>query len=109
MNATPATASAPQISTRRQFLAPSALASGLLILPRGLHGQGKKSPNERLRIALVGVGGRGGAARSGLAEEQFVALCDVDEKRGRAGLTGGKKQLLSPTALRTRGGSRISK
>jgi predicted dehydrogenase len=37
------------------------------------------------------VGGRGGAALAGLAGEQFVALCDVDEKRSRAGIAGGKK------------------
>jgi predicted dehydrogenase len=83
---------APSASpTRRQFLATGAVASGVLLLPHGLRGQGKKSPNERLRIALVGVGGRGAAARSGLAAEQFVALCDVDEKRGRAGLGASKK------------------
>ncbi|MBL9199063.1 MAG: hypothetical protein JNL39_01100, partial [Opitutaceae bacterium] len=70
-----------------------------MILPRGLRGQGTRSPNERLRIAQVGVGGRGGASLAGLADEQFVALCDVDEKRSRAGLGGGGKKA-SPTAER---------
>ena len=78
-------------STRRQFLATAATFGSVLILPHGLRGQGTRSPNERLRIAQVGVGGRGGAALSGLADEQFVALCDVDEKRSRAGIASGKK------------------
>ena len=79
-------------TTRRQFLGTSALAGSLLILPHGLRGQGRKSPNERLRIAQVGVGGRGAASLSGLADEQFVALCDVDEVRGRSGIAGKKKK-----------------
>lgn len=84
-------ASSPRSApTRRQILATGAALGSILILPRGLRAQGKRSPNERLRIAQVGVGGRGGASLSGLADEQFVALCDVDEKRGRSGITSGK-------------------
>ncbi|MFM7751182.1 MAG: Gfo/Idh/MocA family protein, partial [Opitutaceae bacterium] len=83
--------SSPVRPTRRRFLAGGAALGSILILPHGLRGQGRRSPNERLRIAQVGVGGRGGASLSGLADEQFVALCDVDEKRSRAGLAGGKK------------------
>ena len=83
--------SPPPVSTRRQFLATGATFGSILILPHGLRGQGTRSPNERLRIAQVGVGGRGGASLSGLADEQFVALCDVDDKRSRAGIAGGKK------------------
>ena len=80
-----ATGSAPASSrgSRRRFLA---TAASLLILPRGLPGRAGSSPNARLRVALIGAGGRGRSAVSGLPGEQFVALCDVDEKRGRAGL-----------------------
>ncbi|MBL9210306.1 MAG: Gfo/Idh/MocA family oxidoreductase, partial [Opitutaceae bacterium] len=89
----PSSAQSSSVSTptRRQFLATAATAGSLLILPHGLRGQGTRSPNERLRIAQVGVGGRGGASLAGLADEQFVALCDVDEKRSRSGIAGGKK------------------
>jgi predicted dehydrogenase len=76
--------------TRRHFLRQSALASSLLILPRGLWAAGNKSPNDRLRIALVGVGGRGHAALAGLQDEEFVAFCDVDEVQGRAKVVENK-------------------
>lgn len=95
----PATSAAapasPVRATRRRFLASGGAAGSLLLLPSGLYGQGaakKPSPNARLRLALVGAGGRGGAALSGLADEQFVALCDVDEKRGRAAIDAGAKK-----------------
>ena len=39
------------------------------------------SPNNRLNIALIGVGGRGRAAITDLKTENFVAFCDVDEVR----------------------------
>ncbi|HID77799.1 MAG TPA: Gfo/Idh/MocA family oxidoreductase, partial [Planctomycetaceae bacterium] len=39
------------------------------------------SPNERLNIAGIGVGGRGAANVNGVAGENIVALCDVDEAR----------------------------
>lgn len=42
---------------------------------------GGPSPNNRLNLALVGVGGRGTAAVEGLAAETYVAFCDVDDKR----------------------------
>jgi predicted dehydrogenase len=38
-----------------------------------------KSPNEKLNIAVVGVGGRGGANLQGVAGENIVALCDTDD------------------------------
>jgi predicted dehydrogenase len=39
------------------------------------------SPNEKLNIAGIGVGGRGAANVQGVASENMVALCDVDESR----------------------------
>src|SRR5438445_6280940 len=38
-----------------------------------------KSANERLNIAIIGVGGRGGANLGGVNSENIVALCDVYE------------------------------
>lgn len=63
--------------TRRQFgrvVAASAIgawASPAIVSGRNL--------NEKLRIACVGVGGRGGANLHGVASEDVVALCDVFE------------------------------
>ncbi|MBI5693724.1 MAG: Gfo/Idh/MocA family oxidoreductase [Verrucomicrobia bacterium] len=79
-------------TTRRRFLETgTGLAGSLLILPRGLRGQGGILPNSRLQLALVGVGGRGMAALSALQGEQIVAFCDVDHDRARANPTDGTK------------------
>jgi predicted dehydrogenase len=40
-----------------------------------------RSPNEKLNIAGIGVGGRGAADVNGVSNENVVALCDVDEQR----------------------------
>lgn len=37
-----------------------------------------KSPNSKLNVACVGVGGVGGMAINGMRDENIVALCDVD-------------------------------
>lgn len=71
-------------STRRQFLSHAAVGGAALLLPRTLRGQSAAPARDRLRLALVGVGGRGGAALTALREEEFVAFCDVDEVRGRS-------------------------
>jgi predicted dehydrogenase len=39
------------------------------------------SPNEKLNIALVGVGGQGGSNLNQVASQNIVALCDVDQRR----------------------------
>lgn len=39
-----------------------------------------KSPNEKLNVAWVGVGGQGNGDIDQMARENVVALCDVDEK-----------------------------
>ncbi len=36
-------------------------------------------PSEKLNVACIGVGGRGGANLQGVAGENVVALCDVDD------------------------------
>jgi predicted dehydrogenase len=38
------------------------------------------SPNEKLNIGVIGVGGRGSDNLAALAEENIAALCDVDER-----------------------------
>jgi len=71
--------------TRRQFLVSSALAAGAVALsgcataktvravPR------KLSPNEKLNVGIIGCGGKGVSDADGVAGENIVALCDVDE------------------------------
>lgn len=46
-----------------------------------LTGWGKGSPNEKLNLGVIGVGGRGGDNLRGVAQENIVALCDIDDKR----------------------------
>lgn len=36
---------------------------------------------EKLNLAVIGVGGRGGSNLNGVAHENIVALCDVDERK----------------------------
>ena len=64
---------------RRAFLGRSSLAGvGLTILPSGILA-GKNSPNGKLNIALIGVGGRAESHYGWLKDESVVALCDVNE------------------------------
>ncbi len=64
---------------RRQFLATTALVSAATVLPRPVLGAlGRKSPNEKLNIAGIGVGGMGAANLNALVSENIVAICDVD-------------------------------
>lgn len=66
---------------RREFLAGTAVAGAGMILPRSAWAQKQKSPNDKLNIALIGVWGRGKAHYDSLAEENVVALCDINENR----------------------------
>lgn len=66
---------------RRKFLNTTTLASaGLTILPSGVL-RAANGPNNKLNIALIGVWGRGLAHYDALANENVVALCDVNESR----------------------------
>ena len=66
--------------TRRSFLRNMAwTGSGLVILlnSRSVY---STQANDKLNIAGIGVGGRGADDINGVASENIVALCDVDEK-----------------------------
>lgn len=64
---------------RRSFLATSAVAAtGALAAPAVVRG---RNLNEKLNLACIGVGGRGGANLNSVAGENIVALCDVDGNR----------------------------
>ncbi|MBN2136282.1 MAG: Gfo/Idh/MocA family oxidoreductase [Sedimentisphaerales bacterium] len=65
---------------RRTFLKHSAvIGAGLIVGKSGILRAGN-SPNEKLNIAVIGVGGRGGANLNNVKSENIVALCDVNGK-----------------------------
>ncbi len=64
---------------RRSMLQTSALAGAGVWL--GSTATAADSPNEKLNIACIGVGGRGAANVGGVASQNIVALCDVDDSR----------------------------
>jgi hypothetical protein len=63
-------------TTRREFLKQSLSAGAGLLFLRSW-GKGH-SPNDKLNIAAIGVGGRGWDNLREVARENIVALCDVD-------------------------------
>jgi predicted dehydrogenase len=67
-------------TTRRTFLKQSSLAGVGFWVAAGTARAQSNSPNEKLNIGLVGVGGRGRANMGGVAGENIVALCDVEER-----------------------------
>lgn len=73
----------PASPSRRSFIRTTSLASAAAAaFPAILSAQpGGQTPNNRLNVACVGVGGRGEAAVDGLKEENLVAFCDVDDAR----------------------------
>ena len=63
--------------SRRRFLETVAVAGTVTTLaPAVLRA---KNPNEKLNIAIIGSGGRGGANLRSVRAENIVALCDVSE------------------------------
>jgi predicted dehydrogenase len=68
--------------TRRQFVQTAAISSVGYWAAGGIQAQESKSPNERIAMASVGIGGKGSsdsndAGRSG----DMIAICDTDEGR----------------------------
>lgn len=78
-------ADSPAALSRRTFLKQTGLAAAALGFPaimRSADGPGPaQSPNSKLNIACIGVGGRGKSAVVGVKDENFVAFCDVDDAR----------------------------
>src|SRR5437899_758580 len=75
--------SRPNRINRRQFVHRTAAGVALFnILPGVLPGADVRSPNEKLNVAGIGIGSRGGADTAEVAGlgHNIVATCDVDEK-----------------------------
>jgi len=67
-------------SSRRSFLAAASFAAA------GIHVSGvcaDETESQKLRLAVVGCGGRGGSNLKSVSSEQIVALCDVNENNLR--------------------------
>jgi len=72
---------------RREMLRNAALAGVGVWVSRGRGRAGENSPNEKLNIAGIGVGGRGAGDVKGVETENIVALCDVDGRRAAGTFT----------------------
>ena len=66
---------------RRGFLQSTAAAAATGYFVGSAPANRPPGPNEQIRLAIVGVNGRGGGNLNGVAHEGIVALCDVDENR----------------------------
>ncbi|MDR1937529.1 MAG: Gfo/Idh/MocA family oxidoreductase [Tannerellaceae bacterium] len=67
--------------SRRSFLQRgAAAAAALTIVPNTILGKshGYTAPSDKLNIAGVGIGGMGNGNLTNMAEENIVALCDID-------------------------------
>lgn len=80
---------------RRNFIKTTGLGAAALAVPAGpVHAAAPATPtgriiapDQKLRIACIGVGGQGARDFHGVLREQIVALCDVDRDRA-AGVFG---------------------
>ncbi len=73
----------PKRVNRRQFLSGTAGGVALFsIAPASiLGGPNRPTPNEKIGVACIGIGGRGRASVNACKNDNIVALCDVDDGR----------------------------
>src|SRR5205085_1622975 len=73
--------------SRRELLQRGSISAGLAAIG-GVWGElpalASNSPNEKLNIASIGVGGQGTGDIGNFERENVVALCDVDDSRAAA-------------------------
>jgi len=75
-----------QMQSRKQFLYRTSQAAGAAwAAPRFSIGASGESANEKLNVAVIGVGGMGRYAVGKGATQNLVAFCDVDDKRAEPG------------------------
>ncbi|ADB17240.1 oxidoreductase domain protein [Pirellula staleyi DSM 6068] len=84
-------------STRRQFLGGCIAAGAAMAMPIPMvHSQEtQRGPSDKLRLAIIGCGGRGGANLGGVSGEEIYALCDTHP----ASLAGAKKSYPNAVAV----------
>jgi len=71
----------PRIS-RRTFSKLASAAGAVYFAGHGIASAARaEGPNEKLSIAVIGVGGQGGTNLKAVSGQNIVALCDVDERR----------------------------
>ena len=72
----------PRVTSRRDFLKTATIGATGFWIAGGLSAQESDSPNERLRVASIGLGGKGDSDSKDAAENgDMVAVCDVDRSR----------------------------
>ena len=64
--------------SRRAFLGSASALTAFTFLPARVLGRGEASPNSKLNIAGVGIGGQGAWDLERVTSQNIVALCDVD-------------------------------
>src|SRR2546423_13618937 len=67
------------VTTRRQFLQSSMATGAGVVLGAGSTMAQKTSPGDKLNLGIIGVNNRGGDNLNGVAEQNIVALCDIDD------------------------------
>ncbi|TWT74953.1 Gfo/Idh/MocA family protein [Allorhodopirellula solitaria] len=70
--------------SRRDILKSSAASAAGVAFYHGASARrlsAAESPNEKLKIACIGIGGRGAANVNGVKSQDIIALVDVDQKR----------------------------
>jgi predicted dehydrogenase len=66
-------------TSRRELLQTAGAVAAFTIVPRHVLGQGRTPPSEKLNVAGIGAGGRGGDDINEIARQaNIIALCDVD-------------------------------
>ena len=66
--------------SRRTFSKLAGFGAAASAMP-GWLGAAPDADSQKLKIALIGVGGRGRAHVKGFESQHFVAFCDVDDER----------------------------
>ena len=82
--------------TRRQFISTTAATGIGFWVAGGAQAKASKSPNERIRMASIGIGGKGSSDSADAAKNgDMVAICDADKKR--LGLAAKKRYTKAKT------------
>ncbi len=83
-------------NTRRRFLQGTAAAGVGYWVAGGVSAKETTSPNEKIRFACIGIGGKGSSDSSDAGRNgDVVAICDIDEQR----LSGASKKFKDSTSF----------